>query len=52
MLKTVGDRMQVKASGGIRTWEDAISYLEQGCTRLGIGASEAVLDGGESKTDY
>ena len=52
MVETVGETMQVKASGGIRTWEDAIGYLEQGCTRLGIGASEAVLDGGTADGDY
>ncbi|MBT3192222.1 MAG: deoxyribose-phosphate aldolase [Verrucomicrobia bacterium] len=52
MIKTVGDTMQVKASGGIRTWEDAVGYLDQGCNRLGIGATEAVLDGGEADGDY
>ena len=52
MIKTVGDSMLVKASGGIRTWQDAIGYLEQGCSRLGIGATEAVLDGGKADGDY
>lgn len=44
MLKTVGKTMKVKASGGIRTWETAVAYLQQGCERLGIGSTEAVLD--------
>jgi deoxyribose-phosphate aldolase len=52
MLETVGSTMQVKASGGIRSWQDAVDYLEMGCTRLGIGSTEAVLDGGTSTTDY
>jgi len=52
MLKTVGNTMQVKASGGIRTWEDAVGYLEQGCHRLGIGSTEAVLDGSRADGDY
>jgi deoxyribose-phosphate aldolase len=52
MVKTVGDRMQVKPSGGIRTWEAAVAYLEQGADRLGIGSTVAVLDGGEAEGDY
>ena len=46
MMKTVGDKMGVKASGGIRSYETAVAYLKQGCTRLGTGSTEAVLDGG------
>lgn len=52
MVKTVGGKMGIKASGGIRTWEQAIGYLEQGATRLGIGATAAVLDGGLAESDY
>ena len=52
MLKTVGETMQVKASGGIRSWETAVSYLDQGCHRLGAGATEAILDGGVANGDY
>ncbi|MCX5685389.1 MAG: deoxyribose-phosphate aldolase [Planctomycetota bacterium] len=46
MLKTVGKTMGVKASGGVRTWETAVGYLKQGCRRLGVASSEAILDGG------
>jgi len=45
MIKTVGDKMQVKASGGIRTWDEAVAYLEQGAHRLGVGSTAAVLHG-------
>jgi deoxyribose-phosphate aldolase len=45
MLDAVGGRMQVKASGGIRTWAEAIRYLDMGCTRLGVGDAPAILDG-------
>jgi deoxyribose-phosphate aldolase len=45
MLDTVGDRLQVKASGGIRTWDDAVMYLDMGCTRLGVGDAATVLAG-------
>ncbi len=52
MMKTVGDKMGVKASGGVRTCETAVGYLKQGCTRLGVGSTEAVLDGAEADGDY
>jgi deoxyribose-phosphate aldolase len=45
MLKTVGATMGVKASGGIRTWDTAIAYLNQGCRRLGVASTAQVLDG-------
>lgn len=52
MVKTVGDKMQVKASGGIRDWETAVAFLDQGADRLGIGSTEAVLNGGKAKGNY
>jgi len=52
MVKTVGDRMMVKPSGGIRTWEDAVSFLKQGADRLGIGSTEAVLNGAKAEGSY
>ncbi|KPJ74622.1 MAG: hypothetical protein AMS14_05200 [Planctomycetes bacterium DG_20] len=45
MVKTVGATMGVKASGGVRTWQTAVGYLQQGCKRLGVASTEAVLDG-------
>lgn len=45
MVATVGGKIGIKASGGIRTFEQAAAYLEQGATRLGIGATAQVLDG-------
>jgi len=45
MIKTVGDRLGVKASGGIRSYEIACGYLDQGCQRLGSAAgTPAILD--------
>lgn len=52
MIKTVGGRMGIKPSGGIRDWNKAVAYLEQGATRLGVGSTEAVLDGGVANGDY
>jgi deoxyribose-phosphate aldolase len=45
MAATVGPRVKVKASGGIRSAADAIAMLEAGATRLGLSATRAVLDG-------
>ena len=45
MLDAVGGRLQVKASGGIRTWDEAVAYLAMGCSRLGVGDAAAILDG-------
>jgi deoxyribose-phosphate aldolase len=52
MIKTVGDKMEVKPSGGIRTWETAVAYLAQGADRLGVGSTVAVLTGAEADGDY
>lgn len=45
MADTVGGRLGVKASGGIRTAEDALAMLDAGATRLGLSGTRAVLDG-------
>lgn len=45
MAATVGGRLGVKASGGIRTAQDAIAMLDAGATRLGLSGTRAVLDG-------
>lgn len=38
MRQTVGDRCGVKASGGVRTYEDLIKMVEAGATRIGTSA--------------
>ncbi|MGC4962973.1 deoxyribose-phosphate aldolase [Gordonia sp. DT101] len=45
MRAAVGDRVGVKASGGIRTAEFAAELIAAGATRLGLSSSRAVLDG-------
>ncbi|QGY46309.1 deoxyribose-phosphate aldolase [Maribellus comscasis] len=52
MIKTLEGKMKVKASGGIRTWNDAVAFLKQGADRLGVGSTEAVLNGGKAEADY
>ena len=43
MAETVGDRAQVKASGGIRTLAAAQAMLAAGATRLGLSATGAIV---------
>jgi len=45
MAQTVGGRLGVKASGGIRTSADAAAMIAAGATRLGCSSSRAILDG-------
>ncbi|CAJ1585649.1 deoxyribose-phosphate aldolase [[Mycobacterium] wendilense] len=45
MAATVGTALGIKASGGIRTADDAIALLDAGATRLGLSGTAAVLDG-------
>jgi deoxyribose-phosphate aldolase len=49
MAATVGGRLGVKASGGIRDWATAVALLEAGATRLGLSGTAAVLAGGRSE---
>ena len=43
MRKTVGKTIGVKASGGIRTYADAIAMIDAGANRIGASASRAIL---------
>ncbi|NIL76346.1 Deoxyribose-phosphate aldolase [Rhodococcus sp. B10] len=48
MAETVGGRLGVKASGGIRTTDAALAMIDAGATRLGLSGTRAVLDGLEA----
>ncbi|GAA1465019.1 deoxyribose-phosphate aldolase [Microbacterium thalassium] len=52
MKQTVGDRLEVKASGGIRTRADAEAMLAAGATRLGLSATRTILADGETSGGY
>lgn len=43
MRETVGDRLGVKASGGIRSAEAAQQMVDAGASRLGLSSSVAIL---------
>ncbi len=52
MHKTVGGRLGIKASGGIRTTEFAQELIAAGATRLGLSSSRAILDGVTATDTY
>lgn len=52
MKDTVGDRLGVKASGGVRNLEDFNNMIEAGATRIGASAGVQIIQGLESNTDY
>ena len=45
MRKTVGPRMGVKASGGIKDFKTAAAMIAAGATRIGAGAGVAIVGG-------
>ena len=45
LRRVVGDRLGVKASGGIRTAADALAMVRAGASRLGCSASVAIVGG-------
>lgn len=52
MRDIVGSEMGVKASGGIRSREDALVMIEKGATRIGASASIAICEGKQSNSNY
>jgi deoxyribose-phosphate aldolase len=43
MKECVGDRLRVKASGGVRTLDQVIDFVEAGASRCGASATAAIL---------
>lgn len=43
MRKTVGDRLGVKASGGVHNWEEAVAMVEAGASRIGASAGVQIV---------
>ncbi|MGD6853676.1 deoxyribose-phosphate aldolase [Bacillus infantis] len=52
MRKTVGPEIGVKASGGVRSTEDAQQMIEAGATRIGASSGVAIVKGLTSDSDY
>ncbi|MFZ7945451.1 MULTISPECIES: deoxyribose-phosphate aldolase [Bacillaceae] len=52
MRQTVGPSIGVKASGGVRSTEDAEKMIEAGATRIGASSSVAIINGLKVTSDY
>jgi len=48
--KHIGPELKMKAAGGIKTREDMIAFLNEGCSRLGTSSAVKILKSGESGT--
>ncbi len=44
LRQVVGDRIGVKASGGIRTLDDALAMIAAGANRIGTSSTQQILD--------
>jgi deoxyribose-phosphate aldolase len=51
MRQTVGDKLGVKAAGGIRTWEDAKAMIAAGANRLGTSTAVELVEDFNRATD-
>lgn len=52
MRRIVGEDMGVKASGGVRSQEDAMKMIAAGANRIGASASVAIVTGQKSNAKY
>ncbi|PVW03899.1 deoxyribose-phosphate aldolase [Microbacterium sp. Gd 4-13] len=52
MKQTVGDRLEVKASGGIRTRADAEAMIAAGASRLGLSSTRTIVEDGAAGSGY
>ncbi len=52
MKDTVGAELEVKASGGVRSFEDLVAVVEAGATRIGTSSGPKLVVGEKSNTTY
>ncbi len=45
--KYIGDKVKIKAAGGVRTQEDLEKFLEEGCDRIGTSSAVNMIKGGQ-----
>jgi len=50
MKASVGESVQVKASGGVRDYETAVAMIEAGASRIGASAGIAIVTGAAATT--
>ena len=52
MRENLPEHVQIKASGGIKTFEFATQLIAAGATRLGCSASVAIVEGQAAQSSY
>ncbi len=52
MRRTIKPEMSVKASGGIRSYDDAKAMVEAGASRLGCSSGVQIIKGQQSDSSY
>ncbi len=53
LFKSIGgDNLLIKASGGVRTYEDAIKMIEAGANRIGTSGGVSIINGKENTSSY
>ncbi|TFG78971.1 MAG: deoxyribose-phosphate aldolase [Spirochaetales bacterium] len=52
MRRTVGPKMGVKASGGVKSFEDAVLMIRSGATRLGTSSGILIVNGQTGSASY
>lgn len=52
MRRTVGDRLGVKASGGIRDRKTLVQMIDAGATRIGTSSGVSLVESGVAESDY
>ena len=49
MRKVVGDKLGVKAAGGIRTYEEALAMINAGANRIGTSSGVKIIEGAKNE---
>ncbi len=52
MKRTVGNNAEVKAAGGVRTFDDAVAMIRAGATRLGTSGGIKIISGQTIESGY
>ncbi|MGZ9755957.1 deoxyribose-phosphate aldolase [Mycoplasma sp. 246B] len=52
MKSVAGDKLQIKAAGGISSLDDLIQMHQAGASRFGTSRSVAIVEGNQSKSGY
>lgn len=52
MKKVVGDKLEVKAAGGVRSYDDMVNMVKAGATRIGTSSGVKLISGEQVNKGY